>query len=979
MTDFISSGSKSPCPVCGREKDADCSWVPDLSLVFCHTPCNPSSEVPNPGNDVNGYRFTGKHTQGGYCERAIYAPKDPFEKGVKPDTGWNATYFYYPDAEGNPLARVGKSIKNGKKMIWQEYWLPLKEFRRDLFKGIKGDHGWISVSLNKVKAGNATEEERKHYQSLVDKKERGIHLYRIEEARSRAHEGNLPILIIEGEPGVDRLLSLGIPATTAIGGAGKWWQYGGGSEGNYEEDLDGFEFVLCPDRDKPGVEHCDDVLEAYKLYCHQAEKDFVEPKWLYANPTSKAWQVPDVGSGYDIVNWIEELEKEGKRQDEIKETILSAIEPRRNFDLDVLFPQESPKESRKAVQQEIPSMKGSKPTRKEKLSFCQQALKDLYEGDDNHWICVDEKLHKWDGTYYKLCPEKDEIRRIYHYCNTYKVLTQEKVGKDEFIEVVTYPYAEPKYIKQVLSWVKSAYSLSSERINPSGLNCTNGVLQLKWEGSTPSWELVPHNPSHYYLYKPYAEYNPDAPTEACDRLLKCLDPAQLQIFLRVAAASLDLKRVRRFKGRTIRALFLKGEGRNGKDTLREVVSMLYGYEGISSCTLKDFATYDDGRKFTLYRARFARINWSSENPSVLIDRIQILKAFITGEKISYEGKNKDEEEIEANAVLFFNCNDTPNFTGALEAIKSRFAVLSFDKVFKKNAVKKRGELEEDPRFKYDRGFVQEEILPAFLNYLLQALKDLMAEGIDYGPTEAALEEAKADTNHLYQFCNEVGVAYHPDGEILVGQLWDKLKDWYEKEEIVTYNESGKEQWQEPLRPRDKYVKGVSHVAQRFIELFPKVTRVKTRDGVKLQGMVFLGNPNNLTQEHEAESAIEQGEITNCHTEEEGEIEQTIFESEIASQADLYRAQDFQLHKEVHTGSQEVHNTPQNDPNPQDSSLIPSPESVTVAEVTNASKKVREPQWVRDIKTGELVDISLLEWDDDDDEDLELGADVGLNE
>ena len=37
---FIRSSKRRPCPICGRTKDADCSWAEDGSVVFCHHPVN---------------------------------------------------------------------------------------------------------------------------------------------------------------------------------------------------------------------------------------------------------------------------------------------------------------------------------------------------------------------------------------------------------------------------------------------------------------------------------------------------------------------------------------------------------------------------------------------------------------------------------------------------------------------------------------------------------------------------------------------------------------------------------------------------------------------------------------------------------------------------------------------------------------------------------------------------------------------------
>jgi hypothetical protein len=54
-------------------------------------------------------------------------------------------------------------------------------------------------------------------------KQKQVHLYRIgDELNKGAIANHEPILVVEGEGKADLLLAMGIAATCAIGGAGKW-------------------------------------------------------------------------------------------------------------------------------------------------------------------------------------------------------------------------------------------------------------------------------------------------------------------------------------------------------------------------------------------------------------------------------------------------------------------------------------------------------------------------------------------------------------------------------------------------------------------------------------------------------------------------------------------------------------------------------------------------------------------------------------
>jgi predicted P-loop ATPase len=138
-----------------------------------------------------------------------------------------------------------------------------------------------------------------------------IHLYRIFSKTNEKATGQR-IFLVEGEGKVEALLKLGVPATCSIGGAGKWKQYG---YPNYLEDLVNYQVVLCPDRDEPGVKHCEEI-----------EADLVAngitvAGWLYAFPDSLLWHRLPKKSGADVADWIAE--------GATKEDVLASVEPRR--------------------------------------------------------------------------------------------------------------------------------------------------------------------------------------------------------------------------------------------------------------------------------------------------------------------------------------------------------------------------------------------------------------------------------------------------------------------------------------------------------------------------------------------------------------------------------------------------------------------------------------------------------------------------
>ncbi|MEQ8469394.1 DUF5906 domain-containing protein, partial [Coleofasciculus sp. E1-EBD-02] len=630
-------------------------------------------------------------------------------------------------------------------------------------------------------------------------------------------------LVVEGEDCVESARSLGLASFTFQGGS--WADKDIETAAKTLKKAKAGGIAYLPDNDDAGFKKAKKLQEV----CAKIGVPF-----LLIDPRDVWSDIPDHG---DISDWL----KWGMEQGWDKEKFIRRLEEQFNTAADTAREEQST--DAKGASEEWDDGVDIPDSLNPKQTFLQFTLDALY--GDKPWICVNNKLYCWTGTFYEYVEDGNELNRLRKWANTYP--EYDKKGKR------TYPYAKPSCVREALSWVKISFWVSPKLINPSGLNCTNGVLQIDWEGGKPSWKLIPHDPALYYTYEPLIKYDPDANGSACSRMLEALDPLPRDIFLKTVGASLDLATVRKFKGRTVRGLIMKGHGANGKDTLREAVSLMYGRTGLTSCTLSDFASYDNGRKFPLARLRHSRVNWASENANTTrLDKIQSLKAFITGDPLSAEAKGRDEDEFTPTGIALFNANDTPKLQGTLEAIASRYAVLTFNKTFKIGANPELGEVEADPRFKYDPDFLSYEVLPAFLNRVLDALRRLMSEGIDYSCTQKALEDIQAENSHLFQFAQDTGLGYNPNSTLTAREIWGILEQWYLDNGTLTYEESttGKQKavWMEQASPYDRNVKGANQVLGRFQKLFPKAKRVvvPSPDGksrhAALKGLGFNSTP-----------------------------------------------------------------------------------------------------------------------------------------
>jgi putative DNA primase/helicase len=306
-----------------------------------------------------------------------------------------------------------------------------------------------------------------------------------------------------------------------------------------------------------------------------------------------------------------------------------------------------------------------------------------------------------------------------------------------------------------------------------------------------------------------------------------LEPPQRKIFLRTAAAALNLKLVRsKLTGRGVKGLLCHGEGSNGKDTLRAVLAAVFG-QGMTGKSLSDFKSYDMGRKFTLAGIEGSICNWASENTAkVDLDNIQSLKQLITGDPIDIERKGKDAYEYKPAAIFFANCNKLPGITGGTAAIDDRYSILRFNKTYARNAIAAEGQLEADPRFKDDEKFILEQVAPAMLNELLREFPLLLSEGIDYKATREAMQKAQEESRHLWQFARETGLEVQAGGRVWVKDLWEELLNWYENAGILEreFDGKGKEKliWHELSNKYDAPVKAINQLSARLSEIFPKI-------------------------------------------------------------------------------------------------------------------------------------------------------------
>jgi hypothetical protein len=174
-----------------------------------------------------------------------------------------------------------------------------QERRWDYFTAVTLERGAPALTVRRLDNpdqpdGNGWKDGRKIWQqSLVDGHRPAevapkVLPYGFAEATQALDAGAPFVFWVEGEPCVDALRAIGLPAVTSIGGAGKFKPQRDG--GLFPSD----QLVVCPDRDKCGLDHAEQVAASYPG-C----------QWLYAFPGTPQWNGScPPNKGLDIADWI---------------------------------------------------------------------------------------------------------------------------------------------------------------------------------------------------------------------------------------------------------------------------------------------------------------------------------------------------------------------------------------------------------------------------------------------------------------------------------------------------------------------------------------------------------------------------------------------------------------------------------------------------------------------------------------------------
>ena len=446
------------------------------------------------------------------------------------------------------------------------------------------------------------------------------------------------------------------------------------------------------------------------------------------------------------------------------------------------------------------------------------------------YITVNDVMHVYNDGYYKALEDGAVRQLITRYFHTYETTS----GKNQ--------YAKALCANEALKYVKSHTYLNANLVNPDGVNLQNGFLTIEENDLGLLVKLNKHSPDHYCLYKSQVIYDENVDTSNVRKILDdMLRSEDQKIVLGVIASSMfGLKRIQAKHGRVVRALFLNGQGSNGKDVLKTWTSEILDNKFISAIPTDKFKGTN---RFFLAPIVGSKLNWPSENRSLYLDNSEILKACITGDTVEIEEKGKPIYNYNPRAGFIFNSNSMPHIGGQAEAIRSRFCIIEFPFVFRdKPDLKNQYHKQADPRLKNDFDYIRTKIAPGFLKLLIESYDDVFKNGIDYSHCENRIEDIIHDSDHFYEI-----IEYMEECDVSEGSTAsDLLSGIHKIYKKLGYMKSGgfnsSDRFIDP-GDFDKLVRSNKEVKRRIKKYFPNLKESRSSSGRKL-GVKFSSNFDN---------------------------------------------------------------------------------------------------------------------------------------
>ena len=305
--------------------------------------------------------------------------------------------------------------------------------------------------------------------------------------------------------------------------------------------------------------------------------------------------------------------------------------------------------------------------------------------------------------------KRNEAGIMFEYRDgVYVMLNREELNKlvlDAMYEDNLWSYRTGKCVADKVMCLSTLLPLLVETDDPETLNVRNGLLNIY------TLKLSPHTPDFVTLIQLPVEYKPHA---TCPTWLLAMaawtqgdeQEAKTNVLQEFAGYCLSSST------KQAKALFLIGDGGNGKSTYADTIGMLIGDRATSRISLEEIYT-----QFGMAGLIGKRLNIIEEISSNYFHGHKI-KSLISGEETTAAIKYKDSFKFKPEAKYIFAVNMMPRVDDASSGMERRILAINFRNNFRENP---------NVNLRFGKGLLAKE-LPGILNWALEGAKRLADNG-----------------------------------------------------------------------------------------------------------------------------------------------------------------------------------------------------------------------------------------------------------
>lgn len=360
--------------------------------------------------------------------------------------------------------------------------------------------------------------------------------------------------------------------------------------------------------------------------------------------------------------------------------------------------------------------------------------------------------------------KKNEIGIVFNYENgVYKMMTDQEISNiilNALYDDMLWGYRTKKNVSDKVACLISIIpDLVLTEDHGYYCNVKNGILNIYTR------ELLPHTPDFVSLVQCPVDYNPEA---KCPTFMECMDAwmdgperKEKELMLQQFCGYLLSSSMSHAK-----ALFLVGDGGNGKSTFADTISMVMGNEATSRIDLEDLYGM-----FGLKGLIGKRLN-IIEEVSGNYYQSHKLKKLISGEELTINMKFKDQFKFKPQAKFIFAVNTMPRVDDSSTATERRILVVNFNNNFRLNP---------NTALRFSNGMLAKE-LSGILNWMLDGADSLRTSGAFVNTIEqkATLVEYREENSSVEGFIGEC--LEFEEGKITPArELYEEYKQYCQKD------------------------------------------------------------------------------------------------------------------------------------------------------------------------------------------------------